>query len=291
MRTPVYIKMDAHDSLLLSEGVCCQLGIVMYHPEVETKSLVPQRPNPEEAVIPTVHFCLRQSVSMPAGRSAVVPVRVEGTDNLKGLILLDYDVSIEQATGLVVKDALIQPTKEGYATLYVCNRQGFMHSVRDGTTLCQASEATIVSAPALSQLGASVTDLVKKVMVQNDSERKAKLLKMIGKHDLPQSQSTQLMNFLANHHDVFSLEEGECGETDLVQLEIDTRDSPPKRQPLRRMPFTAQQKVTRQLESLQKEGVIHAAVEISLVYSCGSSVKESWHSQVLRSLLRPQFHY
>ena len=36
MTTPVYIKMDAHDQLLLSEGVCRQLGIIQYHPDVET---------------------------------------------------------------------------------------------------------------------------------------------------------------------------------------------------------------------------------------------------------------
>ena len=36
MCTPVYIKMDAQDQLLLAEGVCQQLGIVSYHPEVDT---------------------------------------------------------------------------------------------------------------------------------------------------------------------------------------------------------------------------------------------------------------
>ena len=35
MCTPVYIKADAHDQLLLSEGVCRQLGILHYHPSVE----------------------------------------------------------------------------------------------------------------------------------------------------------------------------------------------------------------------------------------------------------------
>ena len=30
MKTTVYVKMDAQDQLLLSEGVCRQLGIVMY---------------------------------------------------------------------------------------------------------------------------------------------------------------------------------------------------------------------------------------------------------------------
>ena len=35
MCTPVYIKMDAADQLLLSEGVCRQLGVVTFHPKVE----------------------------------------------------------------------------------------------------------------------------------------------------------------------------------------------------------------------------------------------------------------
>ena len=35
IKTPVYIKMDAHHQLLLSEGICRQLGIISYHPDVE----------------------------------------------------------------------------------------------------------------------------------------------------------------------------------------------------------------------------------------------------------------
>ena len=31
MHTPVYVKMDAYDDLLLSEEVCWQPGIVTYH--------------------------------------------------------------------------------------------------------------------------------------------------------------------------------------------------------------------------------------------------------------------
>ena len=36
MHTPVYVKMDAYDDLLLSEGVSWQLGIVTYHSHVES---------------------------------------------------------------------------------------------------------------------------------------------------------------------------------------------------------------------------------------------------------------
>ena len=35
MQTAVYLKMDAHNQLLLSEGVCCQLNILTYHKDVE----------------------------------------------------------------------------------------------------------------------------------------------------------------------------------------------------------------------------------------------------------------
>ena len=35
MKTVVYIKMDAWKQLLLSEGVCQQLGLVMYHLDVQ----------------------------------------------------------------------------------------------------------------------------------------------------------------------------------------------------------------------------------------------------------------
>ena len=35
MKTDVYIKMDTSEQVLLSEGVCRQLGIVTYHPDVE----------------------------------------------------------------------------------------------------------------------------------------------------------------------------------------------------------------------------------------------------------------
>ena len=44
-------------------------------------------------------------------------------------------------------------------------------------------------------------------------------------------------DFLADHHDVFSLEEGERGEMDFFPMEINTGDNNPKKQSPRRMPF------------------------------------------------------
>ena len=103
MTTPVYIKMDAHDQLLLSEGVYRQLGILQYHPDVETwrgcrKKSTPatnkakspsepatpsslpaeETPGVEEAEVPTVPVNLLQSVQLLPHQSLVVEVSFVG---------------------------------------------------------------------------------------------------------------------------------------------------------------------------------------------------------------------
>ena len=47
-----------------------------------------------------------------------------------------------------------------------------------------------------------------------------------------------LHKFLSQNHRAFALEPGERGETDMVSMEIDTGDTPPRWQPPRRMPFS-----------------------------------------------------
>ena len=65
MMTPIYMKMDARDQLLLSEGVCRQLGIISYHPEVEIwrggRKQPPQLRKSNEATVPTVRVRMLQS--------------------------------------------------------------------------------------------------------------------------------------------------------------------------------------------------------------------------------------
>ena len=61
MITPVYIKMDAKEQLLLSEGVCRQLGIVSYHPDVKSRCK-----KGKDAQVPLVRVRLTRSVTLPA---------------------------------------------------------------------------------------------------------------------------------------------------------------------------------------------------------------------------------
>jgi len=92
-------------------------------------------------------------------------------------------------------------------------------------------------------------------MVNN---RKEKLRTLINKQNciLSSSKRKVLCNLLIKHHKAFSVEENERGKTDVVQLEIDTRDAPLQRQPSRRIPYAAQQELAHLLEDMQKSQVI-----------------------------------
>ena len=73
---------------------------------------------------------------------------------------------------------------------------------------------------------------------------------------LPWQEKSKVQDLLCEHHNVFSLEDGERGETGMVQLTIDTGDSKPKRQPARRTPFAARKEIAHLLWSMQEQGVI-----------------------------------
>ena len=74
--------------------------------------------------------------------------------------------------------------------------------------------------------------------------------------DVPESDIGQLREFLTDNNLVFSLKEGERGETDVVSMSIETGDAQPRRNAPRRMPFVLRQEVARQLQEMQRDGVI-----------------------------------
>ena len=89
------------------------------------------------------------------------------------------------------------------------------------------------------------------------SRRVQKLMESIGSTELltpPQRQ--ELLSFLHHHHDAFVLDDIERGETDLVEMAIDTGQAQPRRCPSRRMPFVVRQEVASQLNNMQRAGVI-----------------------------------
>ena len=111
VKTPIYIRVDAHDQLLLSEGICHLLGITSYHPDVEVwrgGKLKNKKTTPAQkatAQVPTVCVRLLQTTHVPPHQSAMVAVQVD--KHHRGPLVLESDSGLEESTGLFIDTALI----------------------------------------------------------------------------------------------------------------------------------------------------------------------------------------
>ena len=127
---PMYIKMDAPDQLLLSEGVCRQLGIIEYHEDVEkwrggwkkvVKSGVQET---KEAKVPVVQVKLVQSLRLSPHQSSIVQVHVEDCGG-GSPVYMECDPHLEDETGLCVEDAPLQLDASGCAQMIVSNPSSY----------------------------------------------------------------------------------------------------------------------------------------------------------------------
>ena len=71
-----HLKMDAHKPLLLSEGICHQLGIIFYYPGVE--SSVNDRAS--LVTVPTTRVGLVQSIRLSPQQSVMATVGLQFRD-------------------------------------------------------------------------------------------------------------------------------------------------------------------------------------------------------------------
>ena len=79
MKTSIYLKMDAKESLLLSEGVCRQLGIVSYHPQVTPGGNHSKEKITSDVLVPAVRVQLVETVKLKPRESIMAGVRWAGT--------------------------------------------------------------------------------------------------------------------------------------------------------------------------------------------------------------------
>ncbi len=144
MRTPVYLKMDAHDPLLLSEGVCRQLGIVSYHPSVQLQER--SRKKHTSPAVPMVRVRLVGSVRLPPLQEAMATVQVEEGHNLAGPLLLEPSRTFSDidGNGLQFGDSLVSLSGDGRAQVLISNPTGFTQKLQKGHWVGRACEATYV---------------------------------------------------------------------------------------------------------------------------------------------------
>ena len=274
MNTPVYVRKEACDQLLLSEGVSRQLGIITYHPEVQPFKQLAKDPhgnrdkNEHVACVPMVRVHLVQTVSMLPHQSIEVAVRVDDSCYGKEMLLVEPSDELRETTGLELAEALVNASSDGIAYLVLSNPTGVSCQLDVDACVGVVHEVALVETgttdPPSETDGSTVSRVeslgdVHQTRLEDDQARwrKQKLLDTVKKSDLLDGQqATEFKMFLMSHHDVFSLEEGERGETSLTEMTIDTGDSLPQRVPAHRMPLAVRREVAKQLRDMQRAGVI-----------------------------------
>ena len=263
MSTQVYIKLDAADQLLLSEGVCRLLDIVTYHTAVEkwrggNKSKKPVTDlTTQPAVVPIVKVSVIKAVRVLPHQSVVVPVEVTGTENTDATWLVEPD----NALGVEVEQSALSLCDSKNSHVIVSNTTGYTQTLEPHTklgTVVQCNEVMPTQNPDSEQISEGPA-VVKTVTTQEGLEwRTTQLRVVIDRDDSPLDtlQKDELHSLLSEYHQTFSLEEDERGETDIVQLIIDTGDAPPQKQPVRRVPVAARQELANLLQSMQKSKII-----------------------------------
>ena len=195
--------MNAHDQLLLCEGVCRQLGIISYHPDVErwrggrqrTTPKTPETQSPSQtggsrsevevtastdARVPTIRVNLVQSACLLPHQSLVVDVSLAGD----GAELADTYVlePAELKCGLLVDPALISVPADGDACAVLTNPTGCSMVLEEGNSIGEAVPATLVCPPESTddQPGAARTQpALRQVQSKSMTWRRNKLAESI----------------------------------------------------------------------------------------------------------------
>ncbi|MCP4504373.1 MAG: RNA-directed DNA polymerase, partial [Deltaproteobacteria bacterium] len=71
-----------------------------------------------------------------------------------------------------------------------------------------------------------------------------------------EDEKSQVQEILADYNDVFAVEDRELGDCNLIEVEIDTGDSKPIAQPLRRTPITVRDKIDEEINAMLDMGII-----------------------------------
>ena len=176
MKTPIYIKMDAKEQLLISEGGCRQLGIVKYHKEVRPGDST-RRGNAqtEEVYLPSVRVLLVQTIKLRPEECVVAEVRLVktgvggdrlwyGGDTMPGLgpggestqlMLLESNRHQREESGVLIANALVEPSADGLTQALVTNPYSLTQRIVGGTDVGHAIPVDLVESEhaELGQVG------------------------------------------------------------------------------------------------------------------------------------------
>jgi len=151
LNTPVYIRKEAQDQLLLSEGVSRQLGIISYHRDVHPLQQLVKDPHSVrakseglEAQVPLVRVHLVQTLNMLPHQSMGVTVRLDGSCGNRDTLMVEPSNEISETAGVCLEAALINASSDGFAYLVLSNTNGVSCQIDENTCIGVVHEVSLV---------------------------------------------------------------------------------------------------------------------------------------------------
>ena len=266
-------KETEHSGVDLTTGEAVQLNlpVVKATPEaVEPQTITGETEGPtidrepqniHESIPPRPGVVrLLNAARIPAGYQKMVRAKVEG--DVREKMSLFTPLPLEN--GLVMADSAVDLSEGNCVVLVVQNRGPTPVRLKKKRVLGQVVAVTKYSSGAgkeqtvdpISSSSATVCTVAHDGIPPKD--REALLLQQLQLEvdHLPPEEQGCLKDLIRSYADVFALNSGELGTTDVVEHTINTGDHPPIKQPLRRTPFSLRAKMDQLVQEMLSQGVI-----------------------------------
>lgn len=203
--------------------------------------------------VPTVRVRLIQDVRVLPNECVTAQVRLEGemATTKQQPFLVETDPDVSKQTKMQVFDAVLHAAEDGTAQLSLLNQLGACQKIMKGTDIGKATPVDVLDERSTQAVDVtpSIVSVITDTTAADEADRKLKLKEYLESGGVTGGmtidEQCEILSLLERCHDVFSLTEGERGETDLVEMLIDTGDAVPRKQAARRIPFAARQEVTK----------------------------------------------
>ena len=148
LATTVYVKMDAIDQLLLSEGVCRQLGIVSYHSSITAQEAKRRKGS---STVPSIRVRLVHFLKLLLSQSVLVPVRLN-PHSVKDKALFNEGGPLLEEVGLILEDAVVATPCDGVTYVTIVNMSGLTQKLPEEFVVGEAHAAEVVTPRSYSPL-------------------------------------------------------------------------------------------------------------------------------------------
>ena len=249
---PIFVQPDSKQSCLLGINAIPLLGIQVSKPNGDSLlTLVPSLSDVSE-------ISLIKAAAIPAQNGCIVRAKVSPPLPSSKPLLFEPDHASLEPLGIAAFESVLESTDGNHVLLVLENYSGMVAHVEPNVLLgkVRCTMATeIESEQPFDDKALGCVAPIKSV--EYTADRLTKLYAELQlPPDLPPNHVRQLKTLIAEHHDVFALDNSELGCTSVLRHSIDTGDHRPLKLQPYRTPVVRRRTMSEMIESMEKNGIV-----------------------------------